>query len=133
MRADGTSVAPHDRGAVRALAVVVGGMVGTAARLGIDGILLRADLAAGTLVANVLGAFLLGLLLARQPRDEARWLVLGPGFLGALTTFSALQLEAVRLVGEGRGGIAAGYLVASVLLGLVAAAVGRRLGQRETA
>jgi len=82
---------------------------------------------------NLMGALLLGALYehlaAERRRGSATWALLGPGLLGALTTFSAMQLEAVELVRSGSwtGGVL--YLVASVALGVPAAALGRRLGR----
>lgn len=59
----------------------------------------------GTLVVNVLGSFLIGLLsLALAPRFEINpelRLALITGFLGAFTTFSAFSFETIRLLQEG--------------------------------
>ena len=65
-----------------------------------------AHLALGTLLANLLGAYLAGLALAffsfyTQLSPEWRLLVL-TGFLGSLTTFSAFSLEVVALLREQR-------------------------------
>ena len=79
-----------------------------------------------TLAINLVGSFLLGMLLQAAPgrlSDDVR-VALGVGFLGAFTTFSTFSFEATALVREGRAATAAAYVVASVVLGLVAASAG---------
>jgi CrcB protein len=77
------------------LAVFAGGCAGALARVGLAEAW-PADAGSwpwATLLANVAGALVLGLLVARG-RDTP---LLGAGFCGALTTFSTLQLELVDL------------------------------------
>lgn len=77
----------------------------------------------GTLAVNVVGSFLLGLLLASdQPADVVT--VLGTGGCGALTTFSMFALEAVEADGAERVSI----VVLTVAVTLAAAAAGYALG-----
>lgn len=110
--------------------VLVGGMAGTALRLGVDAAL---PLPWATLAVNLAGALLLGFLFERlvveRRARSGLWSALGPGLCGALTTFSALQLEAVELARDGSWKGAALYLAASVCLGLPLAALGRRMGR----
>jgi CrcB protein len=74
-----------------------------------------------TLIANVAGAFALGWVnTSLGPATLGRPL-LGTGFCGAMTTFSALQLEVLRMLEEGEAPMAAAYLGVSVILGLAAA------------
>jgi CrcB protein len=77
-----------------------------------------------TFAANVAGAFLLGWLVAwlRAGRPQSRYLrpLLGTGFCGALTTFSTLQLELLRMLDRGDLALAAGYLAACLACGLAA-------------
>jgi CrcB protein len=71
----------------------------------------------GTLLVNVVGAFILGAVVTRSPR------FLGTGFCGALTTFSTMQVELLGLpTGE-----AVAYATASIVLGLAAVDLGRRV------
>lgn len=109
------------------LAVAIGGMLGTGARLTIDSLLGQP---ASTLAINVAGSFALGLLVARVWTSAAPWARagLGAGLLGSFTTFSAL---AVTLVTLGFTWPAAVYLVLSIVLGLLAAWAGLRLGSRR--
>ncbi|MDF9716124.1 CrcB family protein [Nocardioides sp. ChNu-99] len=120
------------------LVVAVGGTVGTAARAAA---VLLVPTAEGAVpwtvgVVNVGGALLLGLLLGvlgGRPdtggRRRAR-LLLGTGVLGGFTTYSALAVDAAGLLGD-RSATGAAYAVGSLLLGLVAAAVGLLLGGRR--
>jgi CrcB protein len=78
----------------------------------------------GTLTVNVAGSALLGLLLGLGDVPPAVLALLGTGFCGTLTTFSTFGYEVVRLV-EGRAVLrAAGYVAATLVLGLGAAAAG---------
>jgi CrcB protein len=87
----------------------------------------------GTLVINLTGAFLLGLLFAwATERDVLPREVRGPlmiGFLGAYTTFSTWMLESWRLVEVGAWQLALLNLLGSVLLGLIAVVAGLAVGR----
>ena len=76
--------------------------------------------ALGTLMVNVSGSFLLGLLSETMPPVLT---VLGVGALGAYTTFSSFARDTVALAELGRLWLAAAYVAASALLGIGAAAV----------
>lgn len=85
----------------------------------------------GTLLVNLLGAFLIGLLAALMQRTPwADWLVglVMMGLLGAFTTFSTFSLEAVSLFREGATAKAALYLGVSNIAGVALAALGFWLG-----
>ncbi len=88
----------------------------------------------GTLVANLLGGYLVGLsvgVFQQLPGLDPVWrLVLVTGFLGALTTFSSFSIEVVHLLQQSRHvlalGTAGAHLVGSLaltLLGLKTAAL----------
>lgn len=92
-----------------------------------------------TFAINLSGAFLLGLLLAslrRRGPDAGRLrharLLLGTGVLGGFTTYSALAVGAVELARDDRLAAAAAYAVGTVVLGLVAVALGAAAGRRGT-
>jgi CrcB protein len=114
------------------LAVLAGGVLGTAARLTVDVVLPHggATFPLGTLLVNVAGSFLLGMLVARVWPVAPDWLRagLGPGLLGSFTTFSALAVSAVDLTVSGVPVSALVYIAASMVGGIAAAAVGLRLG-----
>lgn len=84
----------------------------------------------GTLIVNLLGCFLLGVLYALGDRTISPQLrlFLTTGFLGAFTTFSTFSVETLDLLKNGYPMIALGYLVASVMFGLLAAGLGIKLG-----
>jgi len=80
------------------------------------------------LVANLAGAFILGLVvvLATEvlaPNRYVRALV-GTGFCGALTTFSALVATADQMLAHRRAALAVTYLLVSVAAGLAAGLAG---------
>lgn len=78
-------------------------------------------LAVGTLIVNVTGSFLLGLLSGTAPASIT---VLGVGGLGAFTTFSSFARDAVALLELRRLRAAAFYVSATVVLGVAAASAG---------
>lgn len=85
------------------------------------------DSRVGVLVANVVGSFVLGLLAGGVAEGQAL-VVLGTGFCGTLTTWSAFAHGVATDLRDGRRGEAAVHLTVSLALGLAAAAVGLRLG-----
>jgi len=109
------------------VAIFAGGFVGAIARVAI-----AEGLAAepgrwpwATLMANVVGALVLG-YVAERVRDRRRLLFLATGFCGALTTFSALQLELQWMLDADHYALATAYALASVSLGLAAVTVGTK-------
>ena len=77
------------------------------------------SLPAGTLLANLLGGYLVGLavaLLSQQPQLPPEWrLFIITGFLGGLTTFSTFSAEVVAALQQGRLGWAAATVALHVL------------------
>ena len=117
------------------LAAFVGGLLGTALRVGADLALPHGETAlpVSTLLVNVLGALLLGFVVGglwTRP-GTPQWLkvAVGPGLLGSFTTFSAVMVSVVSLGAAGVWSLAGAYLAASVLLGLLAAAAGLALAR----
>ncbi|MCB8043939.1 CrcB family protein [Microbacterium oxydans] len=113
----------------RILLVAAGGTAGTAARLGLG--LMLPDVGGfpvAVLVANVVGALLIGLLAARLPATAELRLALGTGVLGGFTTYSAFMTGTLSLWADAPV-IAVAYAVGSLTLGLAAAALGLRLGR----
>lgn len=87
----------------------------------------------GTLGVNLVGSLLLGVVLGRSSapgRGHEVALLMGTGFCGAFTTFSTFAVESVRLLEEGRGRYAMGYVLLSVVAGCLLAAAGWWLGTR---
>ena len=87
----------------------------------------------GTLAVNVVGAFVLGVLLtvgAGEGLIPKRLQVpLATGLLGAFTTFSTFATDTVRLAEAGRWLAASGNLAANLILGLLAAVLGMAAGR----
>lgn len=118
------------------LLVGIGGFAGAVARRVVD--LWVSDRAGagfpfGTLVVNLTGAFLLGLLYAwATERDVLPREIRGPvmiGFIGAYTTFSTLMLESWRLVEDGAWVLGLANIGASMALGIVAVVGGLAVGR----
>ena len=120
--------------------VALGSGVGGAARL------LCADIAErlvgigfpwGTLSVNVLGSLLIGVAAALvvpagrlEPGGTLQQFLM-VGILGGYTTFSAFSLQTLDLARNGHLGKAAGYVAASVVLCLLAVAVGYAIGASQ--
>ncbi len=123
------------------LAVFVGGLLGSAARVVITLVAGQIDdywWPYPTLVINLIGSFALGYIVARGVPSVPAWMRLGvtTGFLGAFTTLSAISLDvAVPIVRHGVGPLVVmgTYAVGSIIMGLVFAIAGLRLGARRSA
>lgn len=114
----------------RALIVAAGGTLGVALRM-LLGLALPdvGGLLISVLIANIVGAFLLGVLTARLPATKRR-LFLGTGMLGGFTTYSAFTVGTAQLWTT-QPLLAAGYALGSLVLGIAAAAAGLHLFRRE--
>lgn len=115
----------------------LGGALGTALRLGGDALIVHHDdtFPVSTLLINILGSFVLGFLISRVWPVASTWVRagLGPGLLGGFTTFSALAVALVTLTATGHPLQALLYLVATLVLGFGAAALGLFLGRPRRA
>lgn len=115
------------------LAVVIGGALGSALRLGIDTAVVHTDaeFPLSTLIINTVGAFVLGVLVARVWPVAPTWLRagLGAGLLGSFTTFSAVAVSLVSLFESDEWMPALGFLALTLVLGFGAAALGLGLGR----
>jgi fluoride exporter len=93
--------------------------------------LLPNTIGASTLLVNVLGSFLMGMLIewlaSKGEATQGARLFLATGLLGGFTTFSAFSLETVLLYERGQIGWAAIYIFASVAISLVALIAGLAL------
>lgn len=119
------------------IGVLLGGALGTALRVLLSQQLLPCSpghFPTGTLLVNLSGSFLIGLLFGTVmfvtgPDLSWHFVVLAYGFLGAYTTVSSLSLELLMMLRAGRSRLALVYLGTSVLggLGLVMAGLGLML------
>src|SRR5699024_8501218 len=105
---------------VRAMALVfVGGAAGTAVREA-AGLLMAPTLGEVpvTLAVNVVGAFLLGALLHfpnRRTSADGQRLLIGTGFLGGFTTYSALAVQTVALAADDTAAWAVIYALGTLI------------------
>lgn len=128
---------PHRR-LLLVLAVGLGGALGTGARHGVSVALpVVSGWPVATLAVNLLGSFLLGMLLEalllrgeETPRRLLLRLGAGTGFLGGFTTFSSLALEAQRMLSAGAPGQALAYVGLSLAGGFAACLAGALLAAR---
>jgi len=111
--------------------VACGGAIGASARylLGLTSLrLLGSDFPWGTFFANVIGGVLMGCLMgwlaARTSGSENIRLFAGVGLLGGFTTFSAFSLESWMMIERKAYGLFALYAGASVILSILAVALG---------
>ncbi|MGE0220078.1 fluoride efflux transporter CrcB [Mycolicibacterium sp.] len=117
-------------------AVFAGGALGTLARAGFEELAARdpGQWPWPTFTVNIVGAFLLGWfvtrLLERLPVSSYRRPFLGTGVCGGLTTFSTMQVETLKMLEHGHYGLAAGYLAASIVAGLLALSLATALVRR---
>ncbi len=120
-------------------AIAAGGAAGTLARYGVE----RALTGPGdhfpwaTFSVNVVGSFLLGaivtLVVERWPTTRFVRPFAAIGFCGGFTTFSTMIVEAVQRGQHGHLALAGGYLAASLVAGVAAAALGMVLAGRQLA
>lgn len=141
MTRDARSRAPHLRPSLIGL-VALGGALGTAARVGATLVVPSwGAFDAAIFAVNVVGAFVLGVLLERLLRsgpDEGTRrrvrLFVGTGVLGGFTTYSSLATETASLAGAGGAdlAVAVAYGLLSLVVGVLAAAAGIRVGARTS-
>lgn len=113
-------------------AIALGGVIGAEARYGLA---LTVPHRAGdwpwaTLLTNLLGSLLIGVLMATlaraaRPPQLARPF-LGVGILGGFTTFSTYAVDLREQLGHGHPAAAAAYLLVSLVGGILAVALGLR-------
>ncbi|MDX2167105.1 MAG: fluoride efflux transporter CrcB [Deltaproteobacteria bacterium] len=116
---------------VRIVLIGCGGFVGSVARYTVSGLLLPwsgGGFPWGTLLVNVSGSLLIGVLMAAAV--ERQWLSLDlrwalvAGFCGGFTTMSSFSFETWALLEQGQLGLAAGYVATSFVLCVLATALG---------
>jgi len=118
------------------LYLAIAGALGALSRYGLSGLSYRVlgdRFAWGTLVVNVLGSFLIGLIahvgLSTDVLPPAYRTAVTVGFLGALTTFSTFSYETMGYLEDGDWRAALLNIGANVIVCLLAVAVGMALGR----
>ena len=120
--------------AMRAIWVGVAGFFGAVSRYSLGLAITRVNRTEfpwGTLAINISGSFLLGftfaLMTERFHANPTLRIALTVGFLGAYTTFSTFTFETLEMIERGAIATAVGYILASVVPGIVAVWLGARL------
>ena len=112
------------------LFVAVGGLLGVLTRWEITRLTLHSEVLIWSTVAiNIVGSFLLGLLVAEHWFGRELREGIGVGFLGGFTTFSTFSAQVVLEADAGEPGRALAYTLVSVVGGIAAAAAGYALGR----
>jgi len=116
-------------------AIAIGGALGASARYGVTQLITVPpdSFPWSTFWTNVSGSFALGVVLAivleRFPPSRYARAFAATGFCGAYTTYSTFAVETDLLVKDGHAGIAAAYVVASLVTGFAAVFVGMWLAR----
>lgn len=119
------------------LLVALGGGIGSALRYLTSRVVVKVVsgnlIFLGTFTANIIGSLLIGLLsgwmLINQPDNQTFRLFFIVGFCGGYTTFSTFAFENMRLIESNQWGLLTAYVLASVVLGVLAVWVGVRLAR----
>ncbi len=119
-------------------AIALGGAAGTVSRylLSLGMQRANAEFPMSTLLINVVGSFLIGMLsrtLTLPGDSPVLRAALTIGFCGGFTTFSTFSAEFVSMVQQGRALRAVLYVVLSVSLGVIATVLGMAVGARIAA
>lgn len=108
---------------MKVFAVALGGAIGSVLRylIGLIKISNPESFPINTLGINVLGSFLIGLIVFTLGKENANpnlILFLKVGICGGFTTFSTFALEAENLITSGRAGLAFLYMILSFVLSI---------------
>lgn len=121
---------------MKILLIGLAGLIGTLLRYWLSGVVARRygeTFPTGTLLVNVVGCFLAGLLFylmhERIQVSQTLQAIVMVGFLGGFTTFSAYGLQTFTLLRDGELALAALYLLASNMVGLLMAWAGYTLAK----
>jgi CrcB protein len=121
---------------MRTLLVALGGMLGCVARYWLTGAvqhLSSSDFPYGTLAVNLLGSFLIGIVvtcwLERGVLSAEAAVLLATGFCGGFTTMSTFSFESLALLDSGRAALALGNLAGTFAGCVTATWLGRELAR----
>ncbi len=122
---------------MRFLLIALFGAIGTLARYGLQGVVqikMASTFPYGTLLINLTGCFLLGLIgqltLNRVIMPPEWRMAIAVGFFGGYTTFSSFGWESAKMLEAGEWLHASTYVAASVIFGLLLSVAGIRLANR---
>lgn len=113
------------------LFIGLGGIVGALSRYGLTKLVAQrwqSRFPIATFCINIIGSFFLGLFYGMFPETDKNWFYLKYlvmiGFLGAFTTYSTFSYEIIGLIKEKEHLITVIYVLASIVMGLIAAYTG---------
>ena len=113
------------------LLVGLGGAIGSILRYGSALLIGTKTFPLATLLINITGSFVIGMVIGFSLRNESfsnNWKpFLATGICGGFTTFSAFSFENMELLENGKYFLCALYIIASIVLGIIGALVGYRL------
>lgn len=115
---------------VTLIGIAIAGGIGAVARFMVDGQVsarVGREFPFGTIAVNLSGTFALGVLVGAAVTGDAIR-IFGTGLLGGYTTFSTWTFESQRLGEDGELNLAFVNLLVSLVLGLLTAWAGRRVG-----
>jgi len=122
---------------VKLFLIALFGAMGTLARYGLQGVVqirMGSMFPYGTLLINLTGCFLLGLIgqltLNRMLVSSDVRVAIAVGFFGGYTTFSSFGWETAKMLKDGEWGRAAAYVGASVFAGLLLSVTGIHLANK---
>lgn len=122
---------------MRLVLIAAFGAVGTLARYGLQGLVqvrTGGTFPYGTLLINLSGCFLLGLIgqftLNRMVIPPDWRVAIAVGFFGGYTTFSSFSWETAKMLEDGEWWPATAYVATSVVVGLLLSVAGIRLANR---
>jgi CrcB protein len=122
---------------MKLLMIAAAGLVGTLARYGLGGLVQKqvdSLFPLGTVVVNILGCLLFGILWSwaenRITVDSSLRAAIFIGFFGAFTTFSSFAYETVAMLRESQWIAACGNILIQNLLGIGGMLVGLMIGKR---
>ena len=122
---------------LKILLIALFGAIGTLARYGLQGVVqirTGGTFPYGTLLVNLTGCFLLGLIaqftMNRMVISPDWRMAIAVGFFGGYTTFSSFGWETAKMMEDGEWARASVYVAASVVAGLFLSAAGIRLANK---
>ncbi len=109
----------------------LGGGIGSMARFALYHLIKFNQFPLATLLINIVGSLLIGIVIGfslKEPQWNLHWKIfLATGICGGFTTFSAFSADNLELIQQGKTGIAAGYILGSVALGIFATWIGIKI------
>lgn len=110
--------------------VGLGGAIGSMLRYTV-GYFLKSNFPLSTLIVNITGSMVIGIVIGLSIKDvnfSLNWkLFLATGICGGFTTFSALSMENLQMLQNGKYLLAISYTAASIVFGIAAAWLGFKL------